>query len=667
MKDPMKIKASILTRIALLLVAALLLASAAVFTFGYEYMLDTAEEQSVEISQAATAAAMTAIGSEEGFYALYEDEAFREKVHQTFRFICRRTTLRYLYLYTVGEDGYRHYVICAADSDGDDMRLQNEYGFGSVGYTPLYQAEKNVLDRRVGEDHEMIDNEYGYVCMNITPVIDGEGRIIALIGADDGIEDVERIAARDLITLLLLGMMVFTLTYVIALLLIRSSVTRPILKLSERMRSFAADRKASVDANRRKTVFVDEITDIENAFEKMTVDIRQYVSDIEALTREQVYTQTQLDVAMKIQSGIVPGEEALSDERLEIYGWAQAARTVGGDFYDVFRLDDGRIAAMVGDISDKGISAALFMVMVKTSIKEKLKAGRGPAETLNLVNRELCASNPENMFATVFALILHPETGVASYANAGHEAPLVLGKETAYLKMKRGIALGLFEDSFIAEEKLVLRGGDGLLLYTDGITEAIDAEKRQYGKDRLRETLSREDRDCDARALVEAVIASVRAHTGGTEQYDDITCLALVYKDHEEEVSLVPEVKSFKTVKNAILSALGESEHTKRVILACEEIFVNIVSYSGADQIVFRSKRSGNTWMATYEDDGAAFDPVKAERKSVEFEDLDQGGMGILVARRNTRDMIYNRIGGRNVLTLVFDAPITAEQQGAPC
>ena len=141
----MKIKVSILTRIALLLVAALIIATAITVTISYHAMLKDAEEQSVNKSTTAATAAMVAIGSEKGFYALYKDEALRENVHKTFRFICKRTGLRYLYLYTIGEDGLRHYVICAAKSDADDQRLQDEYGFGSVRETQLYQAEDNVL------------------------------------------------------------------------------------------------------------------------------------------------------------------------------------------------------------------------------------------------------------------------------------------------------------------------------------------------------------------------------------------------------------------------------------------------------------------------------------------------------------------------------------------
>ena len=656
----MKIKVSILTRIALLLVAALIIATAITVTISYHAMLKDAEEQSVNKSTTAATAAMVAIGSEEGFYALYKDEALRENVHKTFRFICKRTGLRYLYLYTIGEDGLRHYVICAAKSDADDQRLQDEYGFGSVRETQLYQAEDNVLAGNTDENYELIDNEFGWVCMTITPVMDSDNNIIALIGADDYIQDVKRIAMRDLLTLLLISMIIVFISFIIALLLIRRSVILPIQALSDRMRNFVSNRREHV-ADRRKTVYVDEITDIENAFEKMTEDIDHYVGDIETLTRQQVYTQTQLDVARKIQSGIVPREFELSGDGFEVYGCMIAAKEVGGDFYDVFRLDDGQIGVVIGDISDKGIPAALFMAMVKTSIKEKLRAGRGLAETLNLVNRELCVSNPGNMFATVFAMTLHPETGIVTYANGGHEAPLMLGQDPSFRKVASGIAIGLFEDSDIGEEKLVLRSGDGMLLYTDGITEAIDADRKMYGKNRLRETVSRGYREdvhsYDARALVTDTVESVIAYTSGMEQFDDITCLAVSYKDAGEAMkTLSPDIGSFEIVKDTILSSLGESDRTKRVILACEEIFVNIVHYAGADQISFGSKRVGNTWLVTYIDNGIAFDPVKAERKDLEFEKLDQGGMGIMAARMNSREMIYNRIDGRNVLTMVFDA-----------
>lgn len=656
----MKIKASILTLIALLLLTSLLLSATIVFSFSYNYMLEDAEAQSVRVSKAAVTAALTAIGSKENLYALYEDEELREQLHETFRFICQQTTLRYLYLFTVGEDGHRHYIVCAADADEDDMRLQTEFPFGSVRTTSVYQSDIRILNREKDADYELINNEYGWVCMTIVPVLDKENRIIALIGADDPIEDVRYIATRNLITLTLLGIIVVSLSYAIALLLIRKTVTLPIIALSERMNVFATDRKVSIGTDKQNTFYPDEIADIENAFEKMTVDIDRYVNDIEALTRDRIYTQTQLDVARKIQSGIVPREYAMSEDRFDIYGCMFAARTVGGDFYDVFRLDNGQIGIAVGDISDKGISAALFMAMVKTSIREKIRAGRTPAETLNLVNRELCASNPGNMFASVFALTLDPETGIVTFANAGHEAPLTIGKSPSYLKVMKGIAIGLFEDSDITDEKLVLSDGEGILLYTDGITEAIDKDKQQFGKDRLRETVLGKYRDnadrYDTRALVCDTVRSVMAYTNGMDQFDDITCLAVICKDTGNGTTILPpDVKAFRVIKDIILSQLGESTRTKNIILACEEVFVNIASYSGTDRIGFSCKQSKSTWLITFIDNGTEFDPVKSEREKTEFEQSDQGGMGIIFARNNSEDMIYNRIGGSNVLTMVFD------------
>lgn len=656
----MKIKASILTRIALLLLASLFLSSVLVFLFSYNYLLDSAAKQSRDISVAANTAALTAIGSEEALHDLYEDEEFREKVHQSFRFICKRVTLRYLYLYTIEDDGMRHYIICAANDDEDDHLLQTEFGFGSISHTAIHNAEKKVMDRSMDEAFELINNEYGWVCMTITPIVDSENRIIALIGADDSIEDVKNIAMLHLINILIISIIVFILSYIIALLLIRKYVTRPIVTLSERMGNFASDRKVNIETNKRKKKYQDEITDIENVFEKMTVDINSYVSDIETLTSERIYTQTQLEVAMKIQSGIVPREYTLSGDHFEIYGTMIPARSVGGDFYDVFRLDNGNIGIVAGDISDKGISAALFMTMVKTTIREKMKAGRSLADTLNLVNRELCVSNPGNMFATVFALILDPETGIVTYANAGHEAPLLLGKSPSYLNIRKNIAIGLFEDSDIVEEKLVLHDGDGILLYTDGITEAINIDKQQYGRDRLRETVIRKYGNdihfYDARELADDAVSDVFAYTSGMEQFDDITCLAVIYKDTDNDTLLLsPDIRAFNTIKSTLLLCMGKDDQAKKVLLACEEIFANIVAHSGADKISFNYKLCPDTLLITFTDNGTAFDPVAADQSNLKFEQLDNGGMGIIFARANSREMIYNRINDNNVLTMVFD------------
>ena len=656
----MKIKASILLRIGLLFLLALVIAYVCSYQFSYSNMLDRATLPGDEVARAVATGAVAAIGSEDSLQSLYEDEKYREQMHQVFRFLCRESNIRYLYLYTIGEDHYRHYIICAANSDEDDLRMQTEYGFGSVRKIPLFQAEKNVMSGSVTEDYELIDNDYGYVCMHILPMRNEKGEIIALIGADYNMALIERMAKNSLLNALLLGLFVFGIAFVIALLLIKWSVIRPIHSLSGRMRSFVNDSEKQIEVHRRESVLEDEITDIENSFEIMTKDIRQYLRDNEELTRREAYTEAELDVARKIQIGFVPKEYSFEEDRLELYGSSQAAKEVGGDFYDVFRLEDGNVAVVIGDISGKGISSAMFMTLVKSVIRENLRMGRGLAETINWVNSEIWASNPEKMFATVFACIIQPETGIVTFANAGHEEPLILGRDPYYMEITSGMPVGLFNAPCTTEEKIVLREGDGILLYTDGITDAINAEKDSYEKDRLRETVLRSFRQhshsYDTRTLVSEVTASVLTYSEGMEQFDDMTCVALTYKGNGGCSKLIsPELTSFDVVKESIFSALGDSEMTRTVILVCEEMFTNILNYSGADQIIFSEKCTKDLYIVTYDDNGSAFNPVNAEILSKEFAELANGGMGILLARSNTRDMIYNRIDGRNVLMMVFD------------
>lgn len=647
----------------MLFLIALVIATVSAYMLSYNNTLERATRQAEKTTRSAalgTLGVMDAFLPDDNLKYLDQGAEFREDLHQIFRFLCQSTNLRYLYLYTIGTDGYRHYIITAANTDEDDLRLQTEFGYGSVRDTALYQAEKNVLNRSKDEDYELVDNNYGWVCMCCMPVLDDNNNIIALIGADYDMENIELAARMNLRRTMLHGLIVIALAIVISLILIRHSVIKPILALSQRMRCFAGDRKIITYPDRRKTIYEDEITDIENAFDTMTKDITQSVQDIEALTREQVYHQTQLDVARKIQDGMVPGECSFSGEQFELNGYVEPAKDVGGDFYDVFHLDDRRICAVIGDSSGKGISAALFMAVVKTSIREKLIARHSLSDALNLVNRELCDSNPENMFVTAFALILDTETGIVTFANAGHNRPLILGRNPFYLDVMSGIALGLFETSDIVDQQIVLPKGTGILLYTDGISEAIDTGRQPYGEDRLRETVLSEYQEdihsYEPEQLIHHTVASVHDYAKGLEQFDDITCLALVYKGNgSEEKVLTPDFESFDTVKNTILSALGKTDCALNIVLACEEIFTNIVNYSGADQILFSWKRVGDTWLTTFTDNGPPFDPVSTTRNNPDFEDLDQGGMGILFARSITRNMIYSRIDDRNVLTMVFD------------
>ena len=243
------------------------------------------------------------------------------------------------------------------------------------------------------------------------------------------------------------------------------------------------------------------------------------------LTIERARAGTLSATAREIQNGIVPQTKDYSETGVEIFAFAQPAKAVGGDFYDIIPLKDARIGIVVGDVSGKGVPAALFMSVVKTMIKDRLLSGTPPEEALNAVNDEVCEANPEGMFATVFAGVFHVQDGRLEFANAGHTPPVKIGGENSFLKPDAGMAIGLFEDAGIIYEEVFLKKGEGMFFYTDGATEAINAAKESYGERRLLKVCA----GSTAKSLVENVTADVAGFTHGLDQFDDLTMLALFY------------------------------------------------------------------------------------------------------------------------------------------
>ncbi|MBR6229850.1 MAG: SpoIIE family protein phosphatase [Eubacterium sp.] len=653
-----KFRFPILMRIASLFLIALIISAVLTMVVSHRFMLEDAADQDKAVASVVATAAKTALGSHDAVQELSKSKKRREEMHSVFRYILSRTGAKYLYLYTVDEAEHKHNIVCAAADDEEDRRMNEQFGFGSRMSRPLYDAEREVLNGELNESYEFIDNDFGDVCLYVIPVHDDDKKIVALIGVDYATDTITNIVSDNVRILVLLGSLIFVIAYVTALLLVRGLVIKPIRNLSGRMKSFIKDRKLHIETSKLKKVFEDEITDIEGSFDEMANDISQYVEDIEHLASEKAQNQSQLDIAKMIQGGIVPREYGLMGNGYEIYGCEFSAKDVGGDFYDIFRADDRNIFLVVGDISGKGIYAALFMVMVKTSLREKLKSGSSLAEAMNTLNNEICVRNPGNMFATVFAMMLDTKTGVLKYANAGHNAPILLKEKPEFLETCGGIALGLFEDADIVDEEIQLGDGEGILLYTDGVTEAVNTKRKQFGSDRLnmciQKSYSSNDHTYCAGLLANGIVDSVREYSEGLEQFDDVTCTALVYGGGYQK-ELTSDIASFRQVKRTMIESLGDNDRTRGMILACEEIFANIVHYSRADDVSFSSERSADTYSVMFFDNGIPFDPVKEDIREKDFEELDSGGMGILIARRNSKEMTYSRINDWNVLTLKFE------------
>ena len=266
-------------------------------------------------------------------------------------------------------------------------------------------------------------------------------------------------------------------------------------------------------------------------FEDLRITIERALSNLEAwraatASRERlVALENELDVASKMQQSILPTEFP-HQPGFEIYGSMAPARVVGGDFFDVVYLSDGRIALAVADVSDKGVPAALFMMASRTLLKSAAMGLKSPREVLAEVNDLLYDDNDAMMFVTLFYAVYDPSTGEMTYANGGHNAPLIVHVDgtSTVLPGTNGIALGVMAGMNYDERTISVSQGDTVVFYTDGVTEAVDANGEEFGMERLQQVFTSHPVR-DAKEATQAVFDAVNDFAGETAQFDDITCL----------------------------------------------------------------------------------------------------------------------------------------------
>ncbi len=243
--------------------------------------------------------------------------------------------------------------------------------------------------------------------------------------------------------------------------------------------------------------------------------------------------ERELLLARDIQMGMLKRAHLLFPDSaaFSIFAHIEPAKLVGGDFYDAFMLDPDHLVLAIGDVSGKGISASLFMVRALTLLRSSAVNWVSLAKTLEDVNRMLADDNEASMFITLFMAVLDLRTGGLEYINHSHPPPLIRlpDASVAFQKVSSGIVFGMFEDAKGAAGHLVLPPGSTLLLYSDGVTEAMDLDNRQLGSDGLLKAVATANTHY-ARTMVEAIAASVASHAGAAEQADDITLVATTFK-----------------------------------------------------------------------------------------------------------------------------------------
>ena len=404
-------------------------------------------------------------------------------------------------------------------------------------------------------------------------------------------------------------------------------------------------------------------------FSSLSDDINSTVSTLKRYIAEAAARiDKELEYAKQIQLSALPTNFPEGEE-YHIYAQMIAAKEVGGDFYDFYKLNDQTVAFLAADVSGKGIPAAMFMMTAKTIIKDLAESGMAVNEIFTKANEKLCENNESGMFVTAWMGILDLETGNLQFANAGHNPPLIKRADGSfeYLKSRAGFVLAGMEGVRYRVGELTLGPGDRVFLYTDGVTEATNAHNQLYGEDRLL-TFMNENSAVAADALLPALKANIDEFVGEAPQFDDITMVMFDYKPQQGGAHMI--TKTFEAKVEALSDVLGFVDQTLEgyecpmkiqmaVCVAIEEVFVNVAHYAYGEGegdmtlgIGFDEESRTITFRMT--DKGVPFDPLKKPDPDITLsaDEREIGGLGIFITKKTMDTVTYAYENGENVLTM---------------
>jgi len=449
----------------------------------------------------------------------------------------------------------------------------------------------------------------------------------------------------------LIQLAVFAALFAFVSLMLRNRVSLAVRRIGGALRRIAdGDLAGKADVRTSKE------------FSELSDNINATVDALRAAAAERMRRiEAELELGRTIQRSALPAT-CLAGEGFRLEASMQAAREVGGDFYDFFALDPTHQAFLVADVSGKGVTAALYMMTAKSILKDAILALRDPAAAFEKANGELCASNPANMFLTAWAGVIDLESGEVVYANAGHNPPAVRRADGSVesLAARSGPLLAVVDGAAYKPKTVRLVPGDAVFLYTDGVTEAQDPSHALFGDDRFLEALRAAPLPNDPAVLVSRVRSAVEVFERGAPPADDLTVLALSYT-----ARAVPPPHTFARAKESLplataylheaLSRGGCGEADRRELeVVLDEIAGNIVSHSDANafEVTVEFRDGPRRVVLGFADDGFAFDPLARPDPDTTLSAADRpvGGLGIFMVKRLAADVRYERKRNRNFL-----------------
>ena len=390
------------------------------------------------------------------------------------------------------------------------------------------------------------------------------------------------------------------------------------------------------------------------------------------INRQKTRMEEELNIGRDIQLSMVPATfPAFPDrEEFDIYGLLKPAREIGGDFYDYFFVERDLLCICVGDVSGKGVPAALFMAVTKTMIKSTAVEDHSPASIMTRVNDEISQDNPNCMFVTLFLGILDTLTGEFRYTNAGHPYPLIKRADGAVdtLQKVHGPVVGAMDGMAYGEDLATMGRDDQLLVFTDGITEAMDISDRLFGEPRVVDLLEIST-ELNPDSLAHATLDTVEKFAGEAEQADDITILALLYRVEPQaeserlKITIANRLTEIDRV-NDTFNEFAESRDipmpvSLKINMAFDELLTNVISYAYEDgkehRIDITASCDKGRLMIGVTDDGIPFNPFTREDPdtTLSLEERKIGGLGIHLVKKMMDETSYQRRHNRNTVTLI--------------
>ena len=552
----------------------------------------------------------------------------------------------------VGSNGF--VAVCDINLN---MVIDNEYNglpISSIGIDAPEEMKNGKTASKL-YTAEIVNAETGYreTYLYVFKFVDGYCIIAAM-------PEVEATFMRDasIYNTIYMQIIVFTALLVFIYILIKRVIINNLQKVNDTLaRITGGDLNVTVDVRTNE-----EFASLSDDINSTVTTLKRYIKEAAARIDKE------LEYAKQIQLSALPTNYP-EGEGYSIYAQMIAAKEVGGDFYDFYKLNDNTVAFLVADVSGKGIPAAMFMMTAKTIIKDLAESGMKVNDIFTKANAKLCENNESGMFVTAWMGILDIPSGKLQFANAGHNPPLLKKADGnfEYLKTRAGFVLAGMEGVKYRVGEIILSKGDRLFLYTDGVTEATNTQDELYGEDRLLEFMSKNS-NFEAAKLLPKVKNNIDKFVGEAPQFDDITMLIFDYKLDKggqmankifpAKTDSLSDVLAFVEQK---LETFGCSMKLQMAIcVAIEEVFVNVAHYAYGEKdgnVEFNISLDETTRNVTIQmvDSGVQFNPLQKADPDVTLsaEERSIGGLGIFITKKTMDQITYAYENGKNILTMI--------------